>query len=87
MKIETSKGKSLEIRMITAMNGGENVMLVIADDRPMSEIAADLEGCNTLTKTDANKQNVKEVYEGYTRIVSMQREKYSGMMRVILGNA
>lgn len=83
MMIRLSSGKTLEVNYIWPDNGGR-VMVELKDDRPISEIAADFEGSQTLTKTDARKPGVEEVYTGYTQIVSVSRDNHEGVTRLFL---
>lgn len=85
MKITTSKGKTFEINFIWPMNrDGGRLMIELADDRPMAQIAQDFDGIETIEKTDEKKPGVKEVYEGYTSLVMMSRENYEGVIRLTL---
>ena len=85
MKIETSKGKTLEITgMMALLRATGSVMIELDDERALSEIAADLEGCETIKKTDEAKAGVTEVYEGYTQLIEIRRNQTTGSVRVTL---
>lgn len=85
MKIRTSKGNEYNINWIWGpLRGTNQVMIDMEDSRSASEIAKELEGCETIEKTDENRGGVKEVYEGYTEVVSVIRERASGTVRVTL---
>lgn len=85
MTITTSKGKTLDVNWIWGpLRGTNQVMIDFADARKIGEIAQDFEGCETIEKTDAKREGVKEVYAGYTELVSVIRERASGTVRVTL---
>lgn len=83
MTIRTSSGKTLEINYIWPDSNGR-VMIELKDDRPLAEIAADFEGVKTLTKTDAKKPGIEEVYTGYTNLIAVSRDNYEGVTRLII---
>jgi hypothetical protein len=84
MEIKTSKGHTYEVRFIGAMlRNGKRMLMEMVDDRPLAEIAADFDGLKTITKTDSTRPNVKEVYEGFTRLVGINRDTGSdGVVRL-----
>lgn len=85
MKILTNDGKTFDITFIGALlRDGNRVMIELKDDRTLSEIAADFENLETITKTDSARPNVKEVFEGFTQLVSIQRNKATGTVRLTL---
>ena len=86
MTVTTSKGKTLDINwMWGPVRTTGNVMLEVIDVRPLSEIAADLEGCETFKKMDDRKGTaVYEMYEGYTVLSSISRNKKTGGVQVTL---
>ena len=85
MQITTSKEKIFDIIFIGAlMRDGNRVVIELEDDRALSEIAADFEGLETITKTDSIKPNDKEVYEGFTKLVSIHCNKAAGTVRITL---
>ena len=86
MKIETSKGKFLGVNWMygPTMTSG-NVMIELEDSRLLSEIAADFEGCETIKKTDEKRgDTVYEIYEGYTVLRAISRNKTNGAVQVSL---
>lgn len=85
MKIKTPAGKEFKIDIIcNALRNPNRVMIVLKDDRPLAEIAADFDGLKTITKTDENKPGVKEVYEGYSSLVGVSRNTADGTVRLML---
>lgn len=80
MTLTTSKGKTFAIDwMWGPVGANDDLMLEYADDRPLSEIAADFEGCEGFhreSETEGDKD-----WEGYTRLRSIVR---SGRGRVQL---
>lgn len=76
MKITTSKGKTLDVNWAfgpTSESG--SLMIELTDNRLLSEIAADFEGNSRIEKTDETKPGVTEVYEGFTKLAAIQRNK------------
>ena len=85
MKITLSNGKKFDIRHIgTMLRDGNRVVIELEDGRAFSKIAANFEGVDTITKTDDNNPNVKEVFEGYSKLVGIQRNKAAGTVRITL---
>ena len=85
MKITLSNGKAFDIRHIgTMLRDGNRVVIELEDGRALSKIAANFEGVDTITKTDNNNPNVKEVFDGYTKLVGIQRNKAAGTVRITL---
>lgn len=85
MQIMTNDGKFFEIIFIgSLMRDGGRVVIEMKDDRALSEIAADFENRETITKTDSAKPNVQEVYRNFTKLVGIQRNKAAGTVRLTL---
>lgn len=85
MKIMTNDGKCFDIIFIgTLLRDGRRVVIELTDDRALSEIAADFEGVETITKTDSARPSVKEVYEGFTQLVDIRRNTAAGTVRLTL---
>lgn len=81
MKITTSKGKTLDANWAfgpTSESG--SLMIEIPDNRRLSEIAADFEGNSRIEKTDKTKPGVTEVYEGFTELSAIQRNKNGSVL-------
>ena len=55
-------------------------MIEIPDNRRMSEIAADFEGNSRIEKTDETKPGVTEIYEGFTELAAIQRNKNGSVL-------
>lgn len=86
MQITTSKGKTFNINWIWGPLRGKNqTMIELKDDRALSEIAADFDGLETITKTDETRgQDVKEIFTGYTNLVTIIRDTAKGTVRLVL---
>lgn len=85
MKITTSTGKTFDILFISSgVYMGGRAMIELADERALSEVASDFEGVDTITKTDELLPGVSEVYSGYTRLISVQRNAETGTVRLML---
>lgn len=83
MKIETNNGSTFEVEwMWGPVRTTGNVMLEMKDDRPLSQIAADLEGCETIKQEEA--KGAYRVYEGYTDLRSISRNDRTQMVQVTL---
>ena len=82
MTLTTSKGKSFPVRWAWAPANDEgDLMIEYDDDRKISEIAADWEGCERITRESAEEGNA--VYEGYTEIRIMSRQR-NGAIQITL---
>lgn len=76
MKITTSKGKTLDVNWAFGPTGESgSLMIELTDNRLLSEIAADFEGSSRIEKKDETKPGVTEVYEGFTELAAIQRNK------------
>ena len=60
------------------------VMIELTDDRKLSEIAADLEGCDTIKKLDDQPSGKSELYEGFTVLMAITRNKDTGAVQATL---
>lgn len=87
MKIETSKGKTFNIECICSpLRDGSKAIIEMEDERPLAEIAADFDGLESIKKTVSgrNDKAVYEMYEGFSRLVGIQRDMASGSVRLTL---
>lgn len=76
MKITTSKGKTLDVNWAFGpTDESGSLMIELPDTRLLSEIAADFEGNRKIEKTDKAKPGVTEIYEGFTELSAIQRNK------------
>lgn len=75
MKITTSKGKAFDIVFICSpLSTPQHVIIEMRDSRPLSEIAADFEGLESIKKEDDTRgSSVYEMYEGFSRLVELHR--------------
>lgn len=85
--LDAGYGIEKEIELMSTLRGGEQVLIAIYDERPLSQIAAEYEGCAVLTRHSERQPNVKEVFEGYTELVSIQRSAPGDMVRIVLAKA
>lgn len=88
MQITTSKNKVFSVEFIGALfRDGSRVMIELADERPLAEIAADFDGLESIkAEKEVSKTTAKvyEMYEGYGKLVSIQRNKAVGTVRLTL---
>lgn len=68
----TVKGKTFAVKLIALLEVLNELTVVYADSRAISEIAADWEGAEVITATDAG---VKTPYIGYERMKRIAREE------------
>lgn len=85
--LDTGIGSEKEIELMSTLRGGAQVLIAIYDKRPLSQIAAEHEGCTVMTKHSERQPNIKEVFEGYTELVSIQRSAPGEMVRIVLAKA
>lgn len=81
MKITTNKGKTLDANWAfgpTSESG--SLMIEIPGNRRLSEIAADFEDNSRIEKTDETKPGVTEIYEGFTELAAIQRNKNGSVL-------
>lgn len=84
MRIETSKGKTHEIRVMCAMLRNPNrVLIEMEDGRSFAQIIKDFDGLETIKSYLPDGSRVYEMYEGFTSLVGIQRTE-SGAVRLTL---
>ena len=83
--LKTSKGKTYRANYILSSNVNPDgvVISLEGDERKISEIAADFEGCAEMRAVDDARPGVTELYDGYTELDSAQRLG-SGSVRLTL---
>lgn len=72
MKVKTSRNKTYDVVYVdgpTRLTG--NVMLRMADSRPILEIGAEFDGLETMEREDPNQGN--KTWAGYTQLVAVRR--------------
>lgn len=85
MKLETSKGNVYDVRVVaTSIRRKNQVLLEICDSRPLFDIAEDFDGLASFKKYDEAIEGVCETYEGFSRLVSLQRNAQEGTVRLTL---
>lgn len=85
MRIETSAGKVFPIRvMCEALRNKNQVLIELPDDRPFIEIIPDFDGLSYIKRYHTENSTVYEMYEGFTKLVSIQRNTDTGMVRIML---
>ena len=83
--LDLGDGVSREVEFITSMsNAGNQIMIEIEDKRPLAQVATDFEGCEMIVKSDNLREGVKQTYEGYTEITSIQKNGQTGTVRIML---
>lgn len=85
MRIETSAGKAFPIlAMCEALRNPNQVLIELEDDRPLTKIIPDFDGLASIRRYHSEKSTVYEMYEGFTRLVSIQRNTETGRVRLML---
>lgn len=84
MKLETSAGKTFEIKVIcTALRNSNRVLIELEDARQLADIAADFDGLSTIRTYET--ESVYQTYEGFSKLVGIQRNTEAGTVRLTLG--
>lgn len=84
IKLTTDKGKTLDVNYVLNPRGDqESLIISLADDRAISVIAAELEGCASIKCVDENSPRRTDLYDGFTKLKSIQ-ELSTGSVRVVL---
>lgn len=77
MKVTTDGGKTFTVDWLVGPLSGTNaVMMQFHDPRPLSEIAADVDGVKRFVQHDDAGEDVD--YDGYTRLMSIVRARNGG---------
>ena len=85
MKLKTSSGKEFDIRVIVSGLRNKNTVLIeLEDDRPLPQVAADFDGMGSFVKYDEAIEGVRETYEGFSKLVRIQRNADAGTVRLTL---
>lgn len=85
MTLKTSKDETFDISWIGATNRfGSKIMIEMESDMSLPEIAACFDGVETFTKEDKKNPGVKQVFEGFSRLVSITAENADGVVRVTM---
>ena len=85
MRIETSAGKVFPIRvMCEALRNKNQVLIELEDKRPLVKIIPDFDGLSYIRRYHTENSTVYEMYEGFTNLVSIQRNTDTGMVRIML---
>lgn len=83
MRIETSKGKTHDIRFIgPTLRDDRKIMIILEDDRTFKDIASDFEGLETITQPET--PDIHHVYRGYTELVGVNLNDNDGTVRLTL---
>lgn len=84
--ITTSRGKTHPINWMMVLASKKNQLVIdLTDERKLSEIAADFEGCETIKRTDdATGGAAYEMFEGFSRLVAMRRSDTDESVRITL---
>ena len=88
MQITTSKNKVFSVEFIsTLLKDHGRVIIELADERPLAKIAADFDGLESIkAEKEVSKTTAKvyEMYEGFSQLVSIQRNKSAGTVRITI---
>lgn len=85
MQIKTNRGKTFDALFAGAiLRNGNRMMIELKDDRAFSEIAADFDGLDTITRTEEARPGVSEVYEGFSRLIGIALNEQTGTVRITL---
>lgn len=85
MKITTNKGNTYSAVYIGEMlRDGLRLLIDLNDERPLSEIAAEFEGLETITQTHELKPGIVTTYTGFTNLLEVHKNKAAGTVRVTL---
>lgn len=86
MKIETSRGKTFDAEFICLpLRDKSKAIIELNDTRSLAEIAADLDELEWLKKIDDDGNgSVYEVFEGFNRLIGIQRDLSDDGVRVTL---
>lgn len=72
MKLETSGGKTFDIKVIcTSLRSPNKVLIELEDKRTLAAIAKDFDGLDMLRAYQT--ESVYQAYEGFSKLVGMQR--------------
>lgn len=83
MKMIT-EGRETEIRVITQHLRSKNKILIeLDDDRPLAQIAAEMDGLASFKIVRGDAAGVYEMYEGYDSLISIQKTE-TGRVRLTL---
>ena len=86
MRIETSRGKTFDAEFICLpLRDRSKAIIELNDARSFAEIAADFDGLDWLKKIDDDRNgSVYEVFEGFNRLIGIQRDLTDDGVRVTL---
>ena len=87
MTITTDRGKTFEVNFAwgPVRSTGELMIELAQDVRPLSEIAADFEGVQTFDRKDELEGDM--MFEGYTEIMSVVRDRYRDTVTIAIRRA
>lgn len=86
MEIRTSKGGTFKASWIWGpMRESGQLMIELANDRKISEVAEDFEGCSEIRARRSDEKNAPwTLYEEYTRLISVTPGTKSGYVHLTL---
>lgn len=85
MRIETSAGKVFPVRvMCEGLRNKNQVLIELEDDRPLVKIIKDFEGLSFIKRYNTEQSTVYEMYEGFTKLVAIQRNTDTRIVRLTL---
>lgn len=83
MRIETGSA-TFKARYALAAREGNDLMIMLETDRPISEVAAAFENAASLRGVEENNPKIVHLYEGYTELSNVTRIKRDGVLRVTM---
>lgn len=83
LRVTTSKGQGGPVEYIMPMARTGNLLIGIRDERVLSEIAKDFEGCESIKVTDDTRRGETRLYDGFVQLVEIRRAE-DGNVRVII---
>lgn len=82
--ITTNNGKTLEIKWVLGPIANGQIIVDLDGDYAISEIAPDFENQTTFRVNDDAEKGKYNMYEGYTKLVSVDRKNFKGVTRLML---
>lgn len=83
--LKLGEEESVEIEFISSSNSaGNQIVIELEDDRPLSEIADMFEDREQLVRTDNLRPEIATTYTGYTELIEIRRNQANNRVRLTL---
>ena len=83
--LKLSEMESVEIEFISSANRvGNQIVIELIDNRPLSEIAEQFEDRPEVVRTDSIRPEISTTYTGYTELIDIRRNQADGSVRLTL---